>query len=160
MRKEKASLGKKWSVLGLVLMMATLFVGFLQSNVMAEKCPAGSLNADKELDSIAECNLDTGHAGSSNLMGTINTIISVVLGVLGIVAVIMIIYGGFMYTTAAGDAAKVKKAKDTIMYGVIGLVVALLAFAIVNFVLTSVFKGTTTSSSDNSGGPGAAQVSQ
>ena len=43
-----------------------------------------------------------------------------------------------MYTTSSGDSAKVKKAKDTIMYGVIGLVIALLAFAIVNFVLSSV----------------------
>ena len=45
-----------------------------------------------------------------------------------------------MYTTSAGDQAKVKKAKDTIMNGVIGLVVAFLAFAIVNFVLSAIFK--------------------
>ena len=73
-------------------------------------------------------------------MATINTIINVALGVLGILAVVFIIYGGVMYTTSAGDQAKVKKAKDTIMNGVIGLVVAFLAFAIVNFVLSAIFK--------------------
>ena len=73
-------------------------------------------------------------------MKTLDTIINVVLGVLGLLAVVIIIYGGFMYTTSAGDASKIKKAKDTIMYGVIGLVIALLAYAIVNFVLSSVFK--------------------
>lgn len=83
---------------------------------------------------------DTTPAGSNgNLMDTVNVIINVALGIIGLVAVVMIIVGGLNYTTSAGDAAKVKKAKDTIMYGVIGLVVALLAFAIVNFVLTNIF---------------------
>jgi multisubunit Na+/H+ antiporter MnhB subunit len=57
--------------------------------------------------------------------------------VLGFVAVVVIILGGVQYTTSSGDPAKVKKAKDTILYGIIGLVVALLAYAIVNFVLSS-----------------------
>ena len=103
-------------------------------------CPKGSLRGEnKKVNSISECNLAENHAGSTNLMETLNTIISVVVGVLGLLAVAMIIYGGFMYTTSAGDASKIKKAKDTITYGVIGLVIALLAFAIVNFVLKSVF---------------------
>ena len=40
--------------------------------------------------------------------------------------------------TSAGDPGKVKKAKDTILYGVIGLVVCVLAFAIVNFVIANI----------------------
>lgn len=52
----------------------------------------------------------------------------------------MIIIGGFNFMTSAGDPGKVKKGKDTILYGIIGLVVALLAFAIVNFVLNGIFK--------------------
>ena len=78
-------------------------------------------------------------SGDNGLMGIVNTIINVALGVIGLIAVVMIILGGVQYTTSSGDAAKVKKAKDTIMYGIIGLVVALLAFAIVNFVLKGVF---------------------
>ena len=63
-----------------------------------------------------------------------------IIGVIGFIAVIVIILGGVQYTTSAGDSGKVKKAKDTIMYGIIGLVIALLAYSIVNFVLTSLFK--------------------
>ena len=76
----------------------------------------------------------------NNLMGTLNQIINVIIGVIGFIAVIVIILGGVQYTTSAGDSGKVKKAKDTIMYGIIGLVIALLAYSIVNFVLSSLFK--------------------
>ena len=62
-------------------------------------------------------------------------IINTVIFVVGMLAVIMIILGGVNYATSQGDPNKVNKAKSTIMYGIIGLVICLLAFAIVNFVL-------------------------
>ena len=130
------NLKKGFALIALTLTTVFGFVG----NVNAVSCPAGSLREGKDVTSISECNIPEEHAGSNNLMGTINTIINVVLGVLGLLAVIVIIYGGFMFTTATGDASKVKKAKDTIMYGVIGLVIALLAYSIVNFVVSSIFK--------------------
>jgi hypothetical protein len=74
-----------------------------------------------------------------NLQGTINSIINVVIYVIGFVAVAMVIVGGVQYSTSTGDATKVKNAKNTIMYGIIGLIIAILAFAIVNFVLTGIF---------------------
>ena len=126
--------------LGLVALTLTTVFGFV-GNVDAIDCPAGSLRGEgADVKSISECNIAQEHAGSNDLMGTINIAINVVLGVLGLLAVIVIIYGGFMYTTSAGDASKIKKAKDTIMYGVVGLVIALLAYAIVNFVVSSIFK--------------------
>ncbi len=76
---------------------------------------------------------------SRDLMTILQLIINVALGVIGFVAVVMIIMGGVQYTTSSGDTAKVTKAKNTILYGVVGLVIALLAFAIVNFILTNVF---------------------
>ena len=82
----------------------------------------------------------TGSGQDTDLMKTLQTIINVALGIIGFIAVAMIIVGGVQYTTSAGDAARVTKAKNTILYGVVGLVIALLAFAIVNFVLTNVFK--------------------
>ena len=51
----------------------------------------------------------------------------------------MIIVAGFQMTTSAGDAAKVAKAKNTMLYAIIGLIITLLAYAIVNFVLKSAF---------------------
>lgn len=74
-----------------------------------------------------------------NLIGIVNTIINLAIGLIGLVAVVMMIIGGFQYTMSQGEAGKVKKAKDTIMYGIIGLVVAILSFAIVKFVLEKVF---------------------
>ncbi len=81
-----------------------------------------------------------GGSSSDDLTASISTIINAVIFVIGIVAVIMIILGGISYATSQGDPAKVKKGKDTILYGIIGLIVALLAFAIVGFVLNALQK--------------------
>ncbi len=77
---------------------------------------------------------------AGDLNDTVVAIINGVIGVLGLVAVVVVIIGGVNYMTSAGDAGKVKKAKDTILYGLIGLVVCILAFAIVNFVIVNMFK--------------------
>lgn len=74
----------------------------------------------------------------SDLVGIITQILNIVVGLLGIVCVVVIILGGINYMTSTGDAGKVKKAKDTILYGVIGLVVCALAAVIVNFVIANV----------------------
>lgn len=66
---------------------------------------------------------------------------TVLLGV-GLVSVIMLVYGGLRYILSGGDNKKVTDAKNTILYSIIGLIISLLAYAIVNFVLTSVV-GTT-----------------
>ena len=77
-------------------------------------------------------------AVNGDLMDMIKNIINIVLGVVGIVAVVMMIMGGISFITSQGDAGKVTKARNTILYGVVGLIVALLAFAIVDFVLTNI----------------------
>lgn len=53
----------------------------------------------------------------------------------GIIAVLIIIIAGYTFVTSSGDAAGVKKAKNAILYSVIGLVVIILAFTITNFVI-------------------------
>lgn len=75
---------------------------------------------------------------NTDLRGTVIQIINAVIGILAVVCVIVMIVGGVNYMTSNGDAGKVKKGKDTILYGVIGLVVCVLAFAIVNFVIDSI----------------------
>lgn len=77
-------------------------------------------------------------AKTDNATSMTTNIITTMLYILGILAVIMIIFGGIRYVLSAGDASKVKTAKDTIMYSVIGLIVAVLAYAIVNFVVTRI----------------------
>ena len=77
-------------------------------------------------------------ANNNDLQGNVIAILNAVIGVLSFVCVVVIIIGGVTYMTSSGDAGKVKKAKDTILYGVIGLVVCVLAFAIVNFVISNI----------------------
>ena len=73
----------------------------------------------------------------SSLIGIINGII----GVLGLVAVVVIIIGGIKYMTSSGESGKVKTAKDTILFAAIGLIICVLAFAIVNFVISNIISG-------------------
>ena len=75
---------------------------------------------------------------SPKLESTVKNIINGVLYIIGILAVVMVIFGGVQYTTSGGDQAKVTKAKNTILYGIIGLVIAILAYAIVNFVIVKI----------------------
>lgn len=80
-------------------------------------------------------------AGGSNnnksLTGSLSTIVNVLLFILGAIAVIMVVVGGIRYVTSDGDPGKAKSARDTILYAIVGIVVALLAYAIVNFVIKS-----------------------
>ena len=97
-------------------------------------CPTGSKNPGAA--NIAACNIDPAHK-SDDLISDTNKIINVVLGVLGVVAVAVVIYGGFLFLTAQGDPGKIKKGKDSITWGIIGLIIALLSWSIINFVLSS-----------------------
>lgn len=119
------------------IIIATTFSSTTAVFASGKKCPDGSKRAGTTVKSLAECNIEK----DDSLIDTISVIINVILGLLGLIAVIFIILGGVTFVTSSGDPGKVKKGKDTILYGVIGLVVALLAYAIVNFVLTSVFSG-------------------
>ncbi len=142
-----------------VFMLAGLFAGgALRSSVFAEppKSAAGSASAGSSSGSdsggssgicppgsknpgaanIAACNIDPAHNGD-DLISDTSKIINVVLGVLGVVAVAVVIYGGFLFLTAQGDPGRIKKGKDSITWGIIGLVIALLSWSIINFVLST-----------------------
>jgi hypothetical protein cdivTM_30108 len=67
-------------------------------------------------------------------------LINVFASVMGFLAVGMIIYGGFMLLTAQGDPAKIKRGKDVVTYSIIGVILVMLAYAIVNFVMKSGIK--------------------
>lgn len=74
-----------------------------------------------------------------NLQTTIVNVLNVVFGTLGAIAVIVIVVAGLQYILSSGDPSKTAKAKNTILYALIGLVVALMSGAIVNFVLKKAF---------------------
>lgn len=70
--------------------------------------------------------------------GLWNRILSTFTFIIGAIAVLMIIIGGLRYVLSAGDATTLTSAKNTILYAAVGLVLAALANAIVNFVLTNI----------------------
>lgn len=76
-------------------------------------------------------------SASDNISDPFKTSINLLLYITGTVAVVIIIIAGFKYVASAGDTDSVEKAKKTLIYSVVGLIVALLAYAIINFVLGS-----------------------
>ena len=67
--------------------------------------------------------------------GVFRTITNVLLFLIGAISVIMLIVGGIRFTTSSGDSSAVQSAKNTIFYAIIGIVVAILAYAVVTFVI-------------------------
>ena len=78
--------------------------------------------------------------------GVFTRIANTVLFAVGIISVIMLIVGGLRYVVSGGDSKKVTDAKNTIMYAIIGLIIAILSYAIVNFVINAVGGSATVSS--------------
>jgi len=71
---------------------------------------------------------------ASNFNNSISTVTNILLFIIGIASVIMLIVGGFQYIFSSGDSTKTATAKNTILYSIIGIVVALLAYAITAFI--------------------------
>lgn len=87
----------------------------------------------EKLKEAAGCNT------TKTLPGVSITIIQAVLGLLSIVAVGVMVFGAVTYSTSTGDPGKSHKGQMTLLYGFVGLVICLMAFAIVAFVIEGVF---------------------
>ena len=116
--------------IALAAMIMTLGLG------VATLQPVGAINVFKNCSGGAVCS-ETKNAEAKT--GTlVQNIVSTLLFVLGVICVIVIIVGGIRYALSGGDSSQISSAKNTILYAVVGLVVALLAYAIVNFVLAQI----------------------
>lgn len=102
----------------------------LASHVSIAFAQGGFLTPGDQPGAVAA---STGGTGSIRELAV--RIINYVLGFLGLIAVAMIIYGGVSYVTAAGDQTKVDNAKKVILYAILGLIIVILSYAIVNTVL-------------------------
>ena len=69
-----------------------------------------------------------------------NSVVNAMLFIVGAVSVVMLIWGGIRYATSAGNSASVTAAKNTIMYAIVGLIISILAFALVNWVIAQFSK--------------------
>jgi hypothetical protein len=114
--------------LSIVAMLAVLGLGFVATPAYAACTSAATCVSDGATTA-------GGKTTKTDIKALIRTVVNVLLFILGAVAVIMIVIGGIKYTTSNGDASSVTSAKNTIMYAVVGLIVALMAYAIVNFVI-------------------------
>ena len=118
-----------------ILLTLGLIAGFglavMPANVSAANDPLANSCTDANGNAINSplCTKTT-----ETIPSYITKIVSGLLYILGVVSVIVIIIAGVFYTTSVGDPKMVEKAKNTLMYAVIGLVVALLSYAIVSFV--------------------------
>jgi hypothetical protein len=81
------------------------------------------------------CGSNCGPASLGNIFAGIANMLIFLVGAISVIAIIL---GGLRYVASQGDSKQTTQAKDTILYAVIGIVVAIIAFAIVNFVTTNV----------------------
>lgn len=122
---------------------ATSFIGLSAAIIITAVLAAsgaGALTLIEGVNSAQGTGVPTELFGDA---GIFTTIVNILLFLIGAIAVIMIIIGGLRYAISAGDAKAVGAAKNTILYAVVGLIVAFLAFAAVNFVLGSLVGGGT-----------------
>ena len=117
---------QRWSVIvpALFLSVVMIFGSYAQAHAAA---------APPTTFSIEDIGGTVG-LGTADLKQTVINIIQWALGILALVAAVMIIYGGFVWLTAGGNEESVEKAKKIISAAVVGLIVVLLAWAIVIFV--------------------------
>lgn len=116
------------------LFAVLLFAAVLGGALLAPVASVGALDplqdicADNSASTVCE-NKD------ENANSLIKDLINVLLYVVGVLSVIMIIVSGIFYVISSGDAGRVAKAKNTLMYSIVGLVVAFVAYAVVNWVI-------------------------
>lgn len=96
--------------------------------------PAGAINL---WEGCAGSEKVCSSTGKDNVSNTARNLINLSLWAIGIVAVIVIIISGYKFITANGEAAKVASARNTLLYSVIGLAVAMLAWAIISFIVNN-----------------------
>lgn len=118
----------------LLLALAMVFsLSFITTPVLVGAVDVNIYNACKEGDKSEVC----AHK-DDDIKTYLKSGINMLLYVIAAVAVVMIILSGIYYTISGGNSGTVTKAKDTLLYSVVGLVVAILAYAIVNFVLLNI----------------------
>lgn len=117
--------------LGLVVSTATMTLPVAAQgvNVFDDACKSAGGGSGS---SICGPGTKPGDKGFTDLM---KSVINTMIFIIGLIAVIMIIIGGIRYVVSNGESSQIQSAKNTVLYSVVGLVIAISAFAIVNFVL-------------------------
>ena len=133
-------------IAGLAVVLAGV-VGVITPAFAADSYDPFCTNLPDEIDPATVGCSDTASDGA--LPDAVTKIINFVIGAGGLVAVAYMVVGGIGYITANGDAGKVAKAKNTILYALIGLVITALAFAIVNFAISGISGGSSSGGTED-----------
>ncbi|MBU2474388.1 pilin [Patescibacteria group bacterium] len=115
---------KKYLFVVLLLIVITLFQ---TNNIVSaiKDCPTGQVCLNNPLK-------------TDSPQALIGKIINAALGIVGSLALVMFIYGGFMWMMAGGNAERVQKGKDTLVWAALGLVIIFSSYALVRFVLKAI----------------------
>lgn len=120
------------------VLLAAIAVMAFGAFALAPAATVGALDPADPLGEVCSGTTDSQVCDSrtdENANDLIGTLVNTLLFVVGALATVMIIVGGIFYIMSNGDAGKVAKAKNTVLYSVIGLVVAFVAYAIINWVV-------------------------
>lgn len=123
-------LKKTISIILLILIIYLLPVAAFTTQVNGQ---TGQEFEPGELPSAASSGLR-----DDNLLDFVSDIIRVALGLLGILLLVMIIYGGLLYATAAGDEEKVTRARNTLIYAIVGIIVISAAWILSDFLISNI----------------------
>ncbi len=115
-----------------LLTSTLLTAGIMIGLTVLPLATTASAQVSEGFDAVATSELQGRSIGGSG--GVVQSAVNVLLWVVGILAVVMIIWSGFRYIWSNGDSSKITNAKNTLIYSIVGLVVAIMAYAIVNFV--------------------------
>lgn len=118
----------------IMLLTAASFLSFATPVQAVEVIRCDGIQTGQNVPIICEGNDEKLFGRNSIWTNIINTLIFVI----GAIAVLMIIIGAMRYTLSGGDQSQIGSAKNTILYSIIGLVIALMAGGIVNFILVNI----------------------
>ena len=125
----------KRTVQNILLVLALAIVPIAVQTIPVDAaCTANTSSLGQVQKGIAQTGSNCSDAGVTGTIGTAVTMLSVVAG---IAAVVMIVYSGYNYITSGGDSGKVSSAKTTLIYALVGLLIAALAQIIVHFVINT-----------------------
>ncbi|UOG66585.1 pilin [Candidatus Nanosynbacter sp. HMT-352] len=117
-----------------ILTAGILMIGLLGVFTPAVSAANGINICSEENQNSVYCQNKDKDKGEGQVNGIIKTIVEVLLMAVGAISIIMIVIGGILFALSSGDAQKAAKARSTILYAVVGLIVSVFASAIVNFV--------------------------
>ncbi len=128
---------KKIIIIYITILFFTIF--FFYNNAFAQptSTPPGTPGSGEKIQPVTLPD----PLGKTTPQALIGKIIKAVLGIVGSLALVMFIYGGFTWMLAGGNAEKVTKGRNILVWATIGLVVIFSSYALVKFVIDAITKG-------------------